>query len=570
MPTNYNEYRLRLLLPSVLFNLATIFLVIGVEGYNYRWSPLVALTDLFALFAVVLSMVRDGFDLWSRLDKWTWIRHQAVEWLTLAGLIFLVFTSPSASLVRWMVALRQGYFAFKLVLQTAAGHQIASHLSDYPARLIALSFASIIGVGTLMLTFPESTTDSYGASLLDALFTSVSATCVTGLTVQDTGAYFSRFGQVVILGLIQVGGLGIMTLSGAAAVLFGRRLGLRSRTVLADVLDLPDLDALQSLMVYIVKMTLLIEMIGAVLLFGRFIWDQPLADAAFSAVFHSVAAFCNAGFSTWGDSLTRYRGDWFINLVISLLIICGGLGFTVIAGLIGPELWRGPHASRWARLSVHVKMVVIATSLLLSLGMIIFYFCEYHTTLSQLPLSEKILGAAFSSVTARTAGFNTVDMGALSGAGVLLLVVLMFIGGAPSSTAGGIKVTTAGVLFLSVRAMLGGREEVECFGRTIPKTVVYKALAIAVISFIIVVVFFGLLLITERHSFHSLLFEAVSAFGTVGLSMDLTPNLTIIGKVLVIILMYIGRTGPLTMALAIGEGHGAAQYRLPSESVLVG
>lgn len=561
----------RLLLPLLGFDLAAVILVIQVHGYAIG-STIVELLLLAILgAAVLLSIVRDVIELRAGLRLWPGVRRQLVDWLLLALCAALPSLGVHGTVLQVAVLLRQVVHALRLVGRTRYGAAAIDALSRKPAQLMLLTFAATIGLGTLFLTFPLATRDGHGASFVDALFTATSATCVTGLAVQDTAVYFTRYGQLVILSLIQVGGLGIMTLSGSAAILLGRRLGVRSRSLLAESMELGDVDALRQLMVTIVKSTILIELGGALLLFLRFLPGRPAGTAAYVAVFHAISAFCNAGFSTFSDSLMSYRGDLVVNLVIGALIVLGGLGFTVLRGLASrASSGRRAKLGLWARSSVHVKLVLPATALLLVFGAVGFYFLEYGSTLRGLPLGEKLLGAGFQSVTARTAGFNTVDIGLLGGPGVMLLVILMFVGAAPGSTAGGIKVTTAAVLLLSVRAMLGGRHEVEIFDRTIPKEVVYKATAITVISFLLVVLVFSFLLWSESGRFEVLLFETVSAFATVGLSMNYSPSLSVPGKLAISGLMYAGRTGPLTIALAIGEESASAPVRLPSENVLVG
>jgi trk system potassium uptake protein TrkH len=561
----------RLLLPLLGLDLAAVLLVVQVHGYALGSTAVELLLLVVLGAAVLLSIVRDVLELRAGLRLWPVMRRQLVDWLLLALCATLPSLGVHGTAVQVAVLLRQVVHALRLIGRTRYGAAAIDALSRKPAQLMLLTFALAIGLGALFLTFPLATRDGHGASFVDALFTATSATCVTGLAVQDTGLYFTRFGQIVILALIQVGGLGIMTLSGSAAILLGRRLGVRSRSLLAESMELGDVNALRQLMVTIVKATILIELGGALLLFLRFLPGRPAEAAAYLAVFHAVSAFCNAGFSTFSDSLMSYRGDLAVNAVIGALIVLGGLGFTVLRGLASREAsGRRAALGLWARSSVHLKLVLPATALLLVVGAVGFYFLEHGSTLRGLPLGEKLLGAGFQSVTARTAGFNTVDIGLLGGPGVMLLVILMFIGGAPGSTAGGIKVTTASVLLLSVRAMLGGRHEVEIFDRTIPKEVVYKATAITVISFLLVVVVFSFLLWSESGRFEVLLFETVSAFGTVGLSMNYTPSLSVPGRLLIAGLMYAGRTGPLTIALAIGEESASAQVRLPSENVLVG
>lgn len=440
-----------------------------------------------------------------------------------------------------------------------------------PARLLALSFLGVIVLGTTLLMLPPATRDGQGADFLTALFTATSATCVTGLIVEDTGAYFSGFGQGVILAMIQVGALGIMTFSSFVALALGRRLGIRQRAALQEVMDQADAKSLVRLIGFILKMTFLVELVGAVVL--ALIWHRWYPDwgrAAYLGVFHSVSAFCNAGFSLFRDSLVGFKGDLGIVMTMSLLIILGGLGFPVTMELIqrdtlGRLFWR-----RRSPLSVHTKLVLIVTGGLLAAGMGWFLWLEWGNTLKGLPIGQKIMAAWFQSVTARTAGFNTVEIGALRGATLFLLMIWMFVGASPGGTGGGVKTTTLGILVLSVRAALRGREEVEAFGRALSPRLVYRAVSIAVVGTGLLGTFAALLLATQAGRPLGVAFEAVSAFGTVGLSTGATPYLTPLGRVLVVTLMFAGRLGPLTLTLAIRERAYEGARRLPSARVMTG
>ncbi|HIE03920.1 MAG TPA: Trk family potassium uptake protein, partial [Candidatus Latescibacteria bacterium] len=424
----------------------------------------------------------------------------------------------------------------------------------------------VIVLGTALLMLPPATNDGMGADLLTALFTATSATCVTGLVVQDTGSYFSAFGQVVILALIQIGALGIMTFSSFVALALGRRLGIRSRAALQEVMDQSDPKSLMKLVEFVVKMTFLVEASGAVLLALRWhAWCHSWSRAVYLGIFHSVSSFCNAGFSTFSDSLEGFGGDAWTVGIMGLLIILGGLGFPVVMELkerTGPG-GKGP-------LSVHTKLVLIVTGVLLASGMGWFLLLEWGNSLKDIPFGRKILSAWFQSVTARTAGFNTVDIGSLRNVTLFLFMAWMFVGASPGGTGGGIKTTTLGILVLSVRAALRGRGEVEAFGRAIPPRLVYRAVAIAVVGLGLLGTFAALLLATQEGRQVGVMFEAVSAFGTVGLSTGVTPNLTPLGRVLVVVLMFAGRLGPLTITLAIRERPYEGVRRLPSARVMTG
>ena len=440
-----------------------------------------------------------------------------------------------------------------------------------PPQLIALSFLAVIAVGTALLMLPISVAAEGRISLIDALFTATSAVCVTGLTVVDTGSYFSTFGQAVILALIQVGGLGIMTLSTSLVIVLGRRMGIKGWAIMRDVLDHEEVSTLRHLITYIVKMTLVIELSGTVILFIRFVLSQHSPGEAFYlALFHSVSAFNNAGFSLYSDSLVRYQGDLTLNLTASALIILGGLGFLVVADLQDYlRGWGKKNAPRYA-LSVHTKIVLTTTVGLILGGAVLIYVLESTNVLKDLPFKNRILASYFQSVTTRTAGFNTLDIGALSDATLLTVILLMFTGASPGSTGGGIKTTTFAILVTATIAMLADRDQPRVFKRLIPREAVHKAISVTILSISILIFFTVLLLVTEGMPFIKVAFETVSAFATVGLSTGITPALSVAGKMLVIILMYIGRIGPLTLALAIGGREEKATYEYPEEKVMVG
>ncbi len=447
-------------------------------------------------------------------------------------------------------------------------HRILGFLHLKPAQLLVSSFFLTICLGTLLLLLPIATQSGEGTPFIDALFTATSAVCVTGLIVVDTPTYFSWFGQLVILVLIQIGGLGIMTLSASLALLLGKRISMRGKAVLQDYLDERDTEHLKEMVVSIIKMTLVFESIGALILAIH--WHdqyQQWGKAIYYAIFHSISAFNNAGFALYTDSLYQFRTDPVISLTIALLIILGGLGFPVIF-----NLWSviGRHHAPFPRLSLHSKIVLMTTVILLIGGTVSFFFAEYAGELKGLRWPEKILVAFFQAVTPRTAGFNTLNIGALTNLSLFITIILMFIGASPASTGGGVKTNSFALLILIIRTLVRGREDVEVFRRAIPMEVIHRALVIINLSFGIINLFTILLLITETAPFLSIFFEVVSAFGTVGLSMGLTPYLTVPGKCIIAVLMFIGRTGPLTLAFAVGTREKSAKYSYPLERVMVG
>jgi trk system potassium uptake protein TrkH len=488
-------------------------------------------------------------------------------WIDLLFLVFSLFLSWTLHAGTAAVILRRAQGGFVLLAATPWGRRYVTALARRPALVMVLSFAVTIAVGTLLLTFAAATEDGGGAPFLTAFFTATSATCVTGLIVVDTPAYFSLFGELVILGLIQVGGLGIMTLSAALFVLMGRRLTARQRRVLSSVLDETGLRDVGVLVQNIFQTTMIIEGLGALLLFVRWYGDfASIAETAYMSIFHSVSAFCNAGFSLLSLNLMDYVADPVVNLVMALLIVLGGLGFTVLSDLYAHRSLR----RRGPGLSTHTRVVLLTSAALILVGGIALFYFEYAHSLAPYSVPVKLQAAFFQSVSARTAGFNSIDMTRITPVAALVFTALMFIGGSPGGTAGGIKTSTFALLVLSVRTIIRGREEIEVFGRSISKENLHRALAVSMASFGIVFVAFTWLLASQAVDYVSLLFESVSAFGTVGLSMGATAQLTAFGKVLIIALMFAGRVGPLSLALAVGEEMERLVYRYPTTKLLVG
>ena len=444
-----------------------------------------------------------------------------------------------------------------------------------PPRMIVLSFAFIIAVGTVLLLFPWATKGS-GLTFLDALFTAVSATCVTGLTVVDIGSEFTLYGQLVVLVLIQAGGLGIMTFSTFFLYILGRRVSIRGREVIDSTLGSMPVQSIGRLLWKIMFVVFFLEGMGALVLTVGWLRFYSLKRAIYHGIFHAVSAFCNAGFSLYRDSLEGFRSDWMTNVVFMGLIVLGGLGFIVLLDLGG--LLRRPGSAR-RRFSFHSKVVLSVTFFLIVWGALFLFWVERFHGLSRLDPGTGFLASLFQSVTARTAGFNTVRMDALTNGGCLVVMFLMFIGVAPGSCGGGVKVTTLGILAAMVLSRLRGDEEPHLFYRSIPRETVGKALAIVMSSVLLVLVVFLGLLLTEgwavapdasRGHFLELFFETISAFGTVGLSMGVTPTLTQAGRVLIIVLMFVGRLGPLTMAVALTRRKPRGRFRYARGEVMVG
>lgn len=434
-----------------------------------------------------------------------------------------------------------------------------------PYQILVLGFAGLILVGALLLTTPLASATGERVGFLDALFTSTSAVCVTGLVVVDTGTRYSLFGQIVIIGLIQAGGLGIMTMATLMALLMGKRIHLRERLIMQEALNQITVAGVVRLTQYIIKATLLIEFIGGTILAIR--WYQDLGPKGiYFGYWHAISSFCNAGFDLFGGfrSLTGYVDDITVNLVITSLIILGGIGFTVIA-----DVWEN---RRFRDFSLHTKVVLVTTAFLIFFGMAVILLIEWDNpaTIQNLSLKGKILASYFQSVTPRTAGYNTVSIGDMENATLFFIVILMFIGASPSSTGGGIKTTTAGILVAAIGALIRGKEDVEIFDRQIPKTIVYKAFALVFIAGALVIFVTMMLSLTEQAPFLNILFEVVSAFGTVGLTAGVTPTLTVHGKLWIILTMFAGRVGPVTLALALAMRQRRTVVQYPEGKVIIG
>lgn len=443
------------------------------------------------------------------------------------------------------------------------------------AHILILSFLVIDIIGTGMLYLPISHT-SRPISLVDAVFTSTSALCVTGLTVLDTPKFFSTFGQMVILALIQVGGLGVMTFSVFLFLSMGRGISVRGRWLMQETFTPAPIGDMHTLIKSIFLFTFLVEGASSILL-ALFFWkDYPFLTALYHGFFHSISAFCNAGFSTFSNNLMNYTGHAGVNLTICANIIIGGLGFPVIYELYQRTKGRSERRA----LSLHTRMVIITTGVLILTGTLLFWVFEANNVLAHRPFYEKCLISVFQSITPRTAGFNTVDIGSLTDSCLYIIILLMFIGASPGSTGGGIKTSTLAVLTALVWNKLRGRPYVHVFNRTIPSEVVMRSISLYMLSVFTVLTIHMLMLFSEmacptshpaRGCFLTYLFETTSAFGTVGLSMGVTPYLNSMNKLILSALMFMGRVGILTFAYVIVRRERPEfEFRYSEEKVMIG
>ncbi len=425
-----------------------------------------------------------------------------------------------------------------------------------------------ISAGTFLLLLPISAKTGH-ISVVDALFTSTSAVCVTGLIVQDTATYFTTFGQVIIMVLFQLGGLGIMAFSTLVLLVAGKKISIQDRLIIQQGYHYASAQHVKSLIKNIFVYTLIIEGTGSLLLFLHWHKKFPGIKGFFHSVFHAISAFCNAGFSLFSDSLMSFRGDIFVNVTIIFLIVLGGLGFLVLKE--GREILFFRLKKKRVKMSLHSKMIFVITFLLIAIPFLIFLLVEWNKSLMGASLKEKVFSSLFQIITPRTAGFNTMDLNALSFSAVSLLIFLMFIGASPGSTGGGIKTITFGVIFAFMKSRIAARDSVSIFRRTLPGLVVMRAFTVVTLSIgVIFLSSFILFMIEPAMTMKEVFFEVFSAFGTVGLSLGITPALNDIGKIVLILTMYIGRIGPLSLLYAFSREKSFGKYEYVEESVMIG
>ena len=435
-----------------------------------------------------------------------------------------------------------------------------------PSRKLILGFLLAILVGTFLLMMPFSLKEGEKLSFLSSLFTIVSAVCVTGLTVVDVSKVFSPVGTTIIIFFIQLGGLGVMTFSSIIFLATGKKMTFYERELLKEERNADSSGEIADFIKKLLFIVFIIESIGAVILTTQFIGQMSFWKAIYYGIFHSISAFCNAGFALYSNNLEGFKSNIVINLTIGYLITLGGIGFAVITSFI-TVVRNGVD-----RFNLTSKMAILISIILTFGGMILFFILEYSNpnTIGDLNIFQKVLASYFQSVTLRTAGFNTVPLGDLRSSTIFISCILMFIGASPGSTGGGIKTTTFGVIMFYVIGIAKKKENIEVFNRRIDWEILNRALAILVIAITYVAFIITCILVIDNFSIDQVVFEVISAFGTVGLTLGITPNLSVISKLLIIITMFVGRLGPLTFALAIGESKKKAISKYPKENILVG
>ncbi|MEQ8197903.1 MAG: TrkH family potassium uptake protein [Clostridiaceae bacterium] len=446
-------------------------------------------------------------------------------------------------------------------------NKLTKHIKFSAVQILALGFAIVIFIGGIILSLPACSADGNYTSFIDAVFTSTTSVCVTGLVTVDTGTHWNYFGKTVIMLLIEVGGLGFMSFATLIAILIGKKITLKERLLMQEAMNTFSFQGIVKMVKYVLAFTFSVQISGAIIMSTQFIPEYGFLKGAYYSIFHSVSAFCNAGIDIIGNfrSVTVYSGNPVILLTISSLIIIGGLGFTVWVEIYNYKSLR--------KISLHSKVVVFVTAALLIVGTILMLIFEWNNslTMKNFSVEDKIMNSWFAAVSPRTAGFNSVATDGMTTAARLLTIILMFIGGSPGSTAGGIKTTTLGVLVLTVIGVIKGKQDTEVYGRRFSKDLVYKAFTVFFIAISLVIFMTMLLSITEaKASFEYILYEVTSAFGTVGLTLGLTTKLSWMGKVIIIITMYLGRVGPLTVAFALTNNKDRKPIRYPEDKVLIG
>ncbi len=437
------------------------------------------------------------------------------------------------------------------------------------SKLLAFGFLTIILAGGILLCLPVSSSSHTYTPILDCIFTSTSAVCVTGLVILDTGTYWSIFGQIVILCLIQIGGIGFMSFATFVLLIARRKISMQNRIVLKDSYNISHAGGIVRIAKHVLIFTFATEILGAILFMFTFIPRYGMLKGIGVSIFHSIASFCNAGFDLLGNfnSLTEYTSNPLILIVTMSLIIIGGIGFFVMEDIV--TIKKGLKS-----LSFHSKLVLSTTLVLILLGALAIFIFEYNNpkTLGSLSIGNKIIESFFNSITPRTAGFNTLNMPSLTSMSTLVIIFLMFIGGSPGSTAGGIKTTTISVLLITVYSWIKGKENIDVFHRRIGYNTLKKSITIAVLTTLLILLDIFILSLTETGTFRQIVFEVFSAFGTVGLTMNFTPLLSAAGKIVIITAMFIGRLSPLTIALAISKQTFSSEgkYQYPEGDILLG
>lgn len=582
-----------LLWPASLAAGALVLSTVSLLLTRFSVADAVIVSNIQILDLAAFALVAGEFTLRIRAApvKRNFFRQDIVAHLLLLFSLFLygadvsmrlaLLTTPTLVTVgsgahQTILIIRNTLLLTRVISRVRKVTSIVTDLVLHPARTVAFSFLLVIVVGTLILMMPFTTLDQEGLPLVDALFTATSAVCVTGLIVVDTATVFTMWGQIVIMILIQIGGLGIMILSLFAVVVMRQSMTVENQVLLSYMLSESRINELSRSLKRIILITFSVEAVGAILLFFLF---TPVADGlssrVFLAIFHAVSAFCNAGFAIFTTSLEQFKSNFGINIVVAGLIIAGGLSFTVLTNLVqfirtsADKRLRGSQI-RIVTLTVNSRAVLIITAILLSTGFLGFYALEHGRTMAEYPLGTQYLAAFFQSVTLRTAGFNTVPMGDLATATYLMMIVFMFIGGAAGSTAGGLKVNNVAVIAAFLESTRRKRRQTLLFDHAVSDRQTATAFSVLLFGLLSVLGGTFLLSLTETGTLTQHLFETVSAFATVGLTTGITPELSTFGRVVLTVIMFIGRVGPLTLLAASSGPRDRTRIEYPSAAIMVG
>lgn len=579
----------KILTPVIIFTFLLSIISLFLEQAEIQ-APFIGIftnaIDFTLAFFILLELI---FEIVSAPYKIIWLKNNLAS--TLFSLVFLLLfgynkyaefiLQPEAGAgfqIAGLIVVRNFFMLFKVFGRIRRISALLNNLTIHPAQTLVLSFLMVILVGSFFLMLPVTTVDGQGLGFIDALFTTTSAVCVTGLIVVDTATHFTLIGQIGILILIQIGGLGIMILSYSAAWALRRSFSLQDKLLISYMTNEEDLNRVSRSLLQIVTLTFTIEILGALWLFFSFSSaGMAPGRSAWFALFHSISAFCNAGFALFSNSLEGFAANVSVNLGVAFLIITGGLSFAVMmdvlkaSGTLGRRLTtRAKSGKRGIQLQLNTRVVLLANLILLSAGMLIFYGLEYRHSLASEPVGKQYLLAFFQTVTLRTAGFNTMNFAALGSTALMLSLLMMLIGGASGSTAGGMKVNTVAVVFSYLKSRLSGRDRVRIFEYTLTRNTASNALVLFI--FAVSVVFAGVffLSISEEAPFQDILFEVVSAFATVGVSRGITSDLSTSGRLIISLLMFMGRIGPLTLLTALAGRRLNDGVYYPETDILIG
>lgn len=574
-------HRLGILIRLMAF--LAVFSLITEYGFYVSPEAVVWLHRLdFLIIAIfIFELFLKGLFHWSNPQFW---RSHAIQ-VFLVGLLalefiflkYIFYSTPVAnlldsinlvSLTKVYIVLAQIYLLLSLLVRAIQAERSIALLKITPAQLLVLSYLAVILIGTFLLILPRSQAQAGGVSILDALFTSTSAVCVTGLITVDTATVWTGLGKFFILVLFQIGGLGIMTYTVAFALLLGESLGMREKALMQDILSVKALGKIGRLLVTIIGVTFLAEMVGTAFLFSFWREEFGAIKALAFSIFHAVSAFCNAGFSLFSANLTESPSNAGVVISIALLIVLGGLGFTVLLEIFDPHRWTRLRKENRARFSLQTKIVIWFSLVLVIIGAMWIYLFEALPT--RTAWNDGILHATFQSITSRTAGFNTVDISNYHLPTQILLMIFMFVGASPGSTGGGVKTVTVALIMISVWCTWRGRPHTEMGRRRLPEETIRNAFLIVVLYSTVVIGSTLVLAVTETAPLKAILFEELSAMGTVGLSLGLTPHLSPTGKCIIILSMLIGRIGLFAFLLVLGRRAIGAKYAYPEENVMLG